>query len=221
MARVVEKSNPITLYDEHGEEVAFYPSEMVDTIKNTVAKGATDSELIMFLTVANKYNLDPFLNEIYFSKMKTKDGEKSTLLTSRDGYRKIAKSQQDYKSHQSAAVYENDEFEMQYDFGEIVGIKHTHKHTDRGKLVGAWCVLITTDGTKYAAYVERTEYDTGKNAWGKYKTAMLEKVAQNKVFKNYANINGVNDVESMPSEYADGVEALEDNTIDTKLIEGD
>ena len=40
----------------------------IELVKRTVAKGATDDELQMFLHLANKYNLDPFAKEIWFIK---------------------------------------------------------------------------------------------------------------------------------------------------------
>ena len=55
MARVKEEVKGIVLHDNQGNVTANYTGEMIETIKNTVAKGATDAELLMFLTVANKY----------------------------------------------------------------------------------------------------------------------------------------------------------------------
>ena len=47
--------------------IPVYTREQIETIKNTVANGATDSELQMFMHVAQTYGLDPFLKEIYYS----------------------------------------------------------------------------------------------------------------------------------------------------------
>src|SRR3954463_5251890 len=60
--------------------------EVIDTIKQTVARGATDAQLQMFLVLASRYNLDPFLCEIWCAQI----GGQMTVLTSRDGYLKIA-----------------------------------------------------------------------------------------------------------------------------------
>ena len=64
-----KKPTELTIYDDNtGDVLAVYPSEMVETLQNTVAKNSTKSELIMFLSIANKYGLDPFLKEIWFIK---------------------------------------------------------------------------------------------------------------------------------------------------------
>ena len=75
-----------------GREIAVkkpedvWDSAQINTIKNTVAVGANDNELKMFLTIAARYELDPFLREIWFANM----GNRNTIMTGRDGYLKIA-----------------------------------------------------------------------------------------------------------------------------------
>lgn len=231
MAQIVKKEvvNPIEIKDTHGNITAIYDEDMVTAVKNTVAKGATDSELFMFLSVANKYDLDPFLGEIYFAKFKDKnDGsEKSQILSSRAGFRKIAMREPEYKVHYSDYVCANDEFKVTRKFGKLVDLEHTYSHTDRGALVGAYCVLETTDDRRYFFYAEFSKYNTGKNAWQTYPNDMIIKVAETRVFKSFANINGVEAEEAMPSEFSseENVELLEEKDeiefIETNTIEGD
>lgn len=75
--------------------VQNYTQEQVDLIKRTVAKGATDDELSMFMAVAKRARLDPFLKQIHFvkRKQKTDDGrwvEVGAIQVAIDGYRAIA-----------------------------------------------------------------------------------------------------------------------------------
>ena len=170
---------------------------MIDTIKATVAKGASDEELIMFLRIAKEYGLNPFMKEIWFAKM----GDEYAIMTSRDGYRKLAMRDPKFRKCQSVAVCENDEFEMEWVMGEIINITHKFKHNDRGKVVGAYAVLKTTTHDNYATYVDFKEYDKRNTIWRKYPSAMIRKVAENDVYKRFANINGLNDFESMPRRY--------------------
>ena len=232
MARVKGKSKdkpetlPITLTDTHGNVTAKYTSEMVETIKNTVAQGATDNELMMFLMVANKYNLDPLLGQVYFVKYK----DKPTVMAGRDGYRKIAKSKPTFKKCQSMAVYDNDEFEMEMVLGEIKNITHKFNHKERGKVSGAYAVLTTTDGDTLVAWADIREYDTKQNAWTKYKSAMIKKVAETEVYKAFADIDGIQAEEAMPKQFAkerntsDNVEENhfnEEDVIDTEIVPDD
>lgn len=71
-----------------------FTNEQVALIKRTVAKGATDDELKLFLIIANKSGLDPFSKQIYFVKRKAKINgqyvEVGAIQTGIDGYRAIA-----------------------------------------------------------------------------------------------------------------------------------
>lgn len=206
---------PITLTDTHGNITAEYTAEMVETIKNTVATDATDSELIMFLSVANKYDLDPFLHEIYFVKFQ----DKSQIMSSRDGYRKVAKREPNFLKCQSFPVRKNDEFEVEMEFGEIKNITHKFKHTERGEVVGAYAVLKTTDGQSYFNYCDIREYDTKRNAWRTYKSDMICKVAETRLYKSFADINGIQSEESMPQVYDKETNVKEEEIVDITIVE--
>lgn len=201
MARVSkekkESSAPITIHDEHGGILAQYPSELVETIKSTVAKDATDEELYMFLSVANQYDLNPFMKEIYFAKM---NGQVA-ILTSKDGYKKLAERKPNFRKCQSMVVYENDEFEMEVIMGEVVNITHKFKQKERGNILGAYAVLKTTDHDNYVSYVNFREYDKRNSIWKSYPSAMIKKVAENEVYKNFADISGLNAYENMPTQF--------------------
>ena len=201
MAQIVKKEviNPIQIKDTQGNILATYDEEMVEAVKNTVARDATDSELFMLFQVANGYGLDPFMGEIFF--VKTKDG-RSSLMTGRDGYRKIAMREPTYKSHYSDYVCKNDTFKVIRKMGKVEDVIHEYEQNDRGGLMGAYCILETTDDRVYFFYAEFNKYNTGQNAWSSYPNDMIVKVAETRVFKSFANINGVQAEESMPSEFS-------------------
>ena len=94
-SKEVENQTPLVIKSPQGEVLAQYDRNMVETIKSTVAKNATDEELIMFLTLANEYNLDVFKRECWFIKYGNKDPQ---IFTSRDGFVKIAKQDENFKS---------------------------------------------------------------------------------------------------------------------------
>lgn len=219
-----KESAPMVIHDEHGSILANYSGEMINTIKSTVAKEATDEELYMFLNISAMYDLNPFMKEIWFAKT---DKGQPMIMTSRDGYRKLAMRDKRFEKCHSATVYENDEFETVEDMGDIVSIRHKHSHKDRGKLLGAYAYLKTTDNNDLYVFVPLKEYDQGNRIWRKYPSAMIRKVAENDVYKRFVNINGINDFESMPNEFIDDVahEEAENSDeleyIDVDFVTGD
>ena len=193
MAKKEKKiTEDMVIYNSNGGVLAEYPSELLNVIKNTVAKGSSDEELYMFLQVASMYNLNPFMKEIWF--VKNKDGS-VMIMTSRDGYLKIAKQDPKFHKCQSMAVYENDEFQVEMTMGEVTNISHKFKQSERGKLIGAYAILKTKDHNNLISYMAYKEYAKGTPVWRTYPSARIRKVAENDVLKRFANINGLSTVE--------------------------
>ncbi len=169
-----------------------YTRDQIDTIKNTVAKGASDDELAMFLHLAQTYGLDPFLKEIFYS------GQMKTIITSRDGYLKVAQRDPEFDGIQSMAVCENDDFSI--DMVNNV-VNHKFGKGDRGNVIGAWAVCYRKGRRPVIAYADYEEYNKKNPIWNTYKSAMCCKVAEVFALKRQFGISGLVTQEEM------GVEA--------------
>ncbi|MBV7276312.1 recombinase RecT [Clostridium sp. PL3] len=160
-----------------------FNKDQLDLIRNTVAKGATEDELQIFLYLSQEYNLDPFKKEIWF----TKYGNQTNIMTSRDGYLKFAQTNKEFGGLISFVVHEGDAFEI--DAGEY---KITHKFgTNRGKIMGAWARCDRKGKKPFISYVSFEEYNQNNTIWRKYPSAMIQKVAEVFVLKRAFGINGL------------------------------
>lgn len=141
---------------------------MVKTMRDTVAKGATDEEFKLFCAIAQSTGLNPFLKQIWFikgNKYQNKKGEwvqpPAQIMTGIDGYRAIA------NTHPA------------YDGTEI----QTDRDKD-GKPTRCTAKVWRKD-RKFPAVAEvmfREYYKAGFNGkesvWDKNGTVMIEKVAE-------------------------------------------
>lgn len=178
-----------------------FDREQVETIKNTVAKGATDSELAMLLHIAKKYDLDPLLHEIWFIKRvkkvrtgrkdgngndiwdypRTPDGKidysdaETVIMTSRDGYLKAAMRDPDFDGIRSFTVCEGDEFAYDTETDKV-----THRFgSKRGQILGAWAAAYHKKRRAAIWFAPFNEYNDPKSdSWRHYPSAMIQKVAE-------------------------------------------
>lgn len=216
-----------------------FDPEKVNVIRNTVAKGADNNELEMFLHLAKQYNLDPLNKEIWFIKRakKQKDnrgawdyprlanGEidytnaETTIMTSRDGYLKIAHAHPQFSELNSMEIRENDDFHYNAMTKEI-----RHNITsNRGRITGAWAMCKRNDMAAAFIHVDFMEYKNavGKSStWDKYPSAMIRKIAEVIVLKRQFNISGLVTAEEMHTDFSlDRVEEIKDVTPQQPILE--
>lgn len=215
--------NEVSTQVSSGVLTLGYSKDQVDTIKETVAKGATDTELFMFLSLAKKYELDPFAKEIWF--IKDKSG-KVMIQAGRDGFLKTAQRDAKFKGIASFPVYSNDEFEINPTAGEV---KHKPNFKERGELIGAWARVEKEGITPYVSFADFKEYYSGyKDENGKIKTTqygamkpqiwdlkpsmMIQKVAQTIALRMTFGINGM----YAPEEVGENNDQMSELNVDTK-----
>ncbi len=141
--------------------------DQTELIKHTVAIGATDTELQLFLYQARKRGLDPLTRQIHFIKRKQynldteKYDEVGTIQTGIDGFRVIADRT-----------------------GKLSGIKRG-VIKENGKLVGAWAEVYRSDWAQPAReevsfdeYCQKKKDGNPMRLWASMPETMIKKVAE-------------------------------------------
>ena len=211
-----------------------FTPEYIRTIKETIAKGATEEELNVFLALCRNYGLDPFLKEIWFikrvKKVQKRDGSwdyprledgsidysnaETIIMTSRDGLLKIAQRHPEYTGPPIGfAVCEGDEFEID---AQNYLVRHKFG-AKRGRILGAWAKCDRKEKTPAIFFAPFDEYYDGySNVWKKYRTAMIIKVAETFVLKRQFGITGLVTREELSIQEGDKLFVLEGG----KLVKG-
>lgn len=175
--------------------------DQIELIKRTVAIGATDDELRLFLYMAEKYQLDPFRHEIWCIKYKSKDPNKddpaASIITGRDGYLKIAMRDPGYMGIQSFVVKDGDEFQIDADSGQVVHRFAVTAARKTAEILGAWARAYHKDREPMVGFVDMQEYRGKSPIWQDYPSAMIQKVAEVFVLRRQYNITGMVSAEEL------------------------
>ena len=169
-------------------------------LRKSIAAGATDDEFKTFMYLCKAYNLDPLKKEIYFIKY----SNKSTVLTSRDGYLKIANLNENFDGIESDVVYQGDVLSKRDDGSLHIAYGPEHLVFDKSKLTGAFCSVFRKDRSKATTvFVSIKEYYK-KDApiWQQYTNAMILKVAEAMALKRAFAISGLVTKEEIEDEGA-------------------
>ena len=135
---------------------------MVDTLKQTVCKGATDAQFRMFVEVCKSTGLNPFLKEIWYVPS-------VGVMAGRDGYLRVAN--------------EHPQFD---------GMETRVERDDKGVPIKAICSVYRKDrGHPITCEAYYSEYRKSGNVWSTYPSAMISKVAEVLALKRGFAINGI------------------------------
>lgn len=127
-----------------------FTTQQIDTIRQTVARGANDVQLSLFLEFCKARNLDPFTRQVHWTP--------KGIITGIDGFRAIAERTGAYMPGPTRYEYDAD--------GRLIAA-----HTTIRKMVsGTWFDL------EESAYWE--EYAASTPTWAKLKRVMLSKCSE-------------------------------------------
>lgn len=154
------------------------------TIIRSQLGGATEDEFKMFIHIAETYYLDPLNKEIWFFR---DEDNKPVIMTSRDGYLKIANRNPHYDGLVSDVIKVNDKF-----IRKSEGIEHVYGGVNRGNIIGAYALVYRKD-RKYPfyAFASFQEYNAATSIWNQYPSAMILKVAESMALKKAFSISGL------------------------------
>ncbi len=76
------------------ERLPLSRPEDIETLRATIARGATDSEMGLFVQVCQRLRLDPFARQIYLVK---RPGQPASIQVSIDGFRVVAERSGEYE----------------------------------------------------------------------------------------------------------------------------
>lgn len=155
-----------------GLSVDEWNDDRLTAIYRTVCpEGTTQGEMGMFMAVAARYDLDPFLKEIWLTK---DERGKLMVLTGRDSFVKAAGKDPGYLGIESGVVRDGDNFQIRRKDG-TVEVQHD-MGVGAGKPVAGYCVAYHE--TKKPVVVVRPwvyyQHLHGKNNWKKYPDDMIE-----------------------------------------------
>ena len=197
-----------------------YNNEQVQLIKDTFAKGATDSELRLFIEVAERRGLDIFSRQIFL--IERWDGKlKKTVRspeTSIDGYRVIA---------DRTGVYVPGD-EPTYTYGEDGKLK-TAKASVKKWVQGSWHVISAE--AHWTEYVALTKEGQPQALWKTKPHIMLAKCAEALALRKAfpAQLSGLYTREEMEQASSDRAEPpaperlaiapVDDKALDDEMLE--
>jgi phage recombination protein Bet len=170
-----------------------FDNEQLALMKRTVARGAGDSEFLLFLELVGRYKLDPFAGQVYLAKMPGRDGEPPTFKTiiARDGLLVIANRYEAFGGMEGDVIYASDIIARTPE-----GFEHTYAAVEAEKrmkqdIIGAWC-RVFREGRRPTFFLAKfSSYRRGVKSWTQYPDAMILKVAESMALRKAFSITGL------------------------------
>lgn len=166
-------------------QIDYTDKQILETLRNTVAVGATPSEFALFLEYCKSTGLNPFKKEIWFIKA---DG-RIQMMTGINGFWSLANSFSEFDGAEVGLIDRD---------GNWV------KSVPDDTFIGAWCRVYRKD-RKIPMEGEAllSDYRKGFGLWRSAPRIMIKKVAESIALRKAfpQQLNGLYTQEEMPNEY--------------------
>lgn len=156
------------------------PQDKSTIMSLCMPKGATDSELALYLYRCKELGFDPLSGELVLRKwVNNTDGSVSlSFITTRDALLKKAEQNPNYVGINSGVVKEGDTFQVDTEKGIV---KHSFG-AKRGKILAGWAIVYHKTRLPVIAIADFDEYYAANSStspvWRKMPSAMIQKVAE-------------------------------------------
>lgn len=155
------------------QKVSWSP-EQLSLIKAKVAPNCTNTEFELLMYMAQRYNLDPLLRQIWAVKFGDSPAQ---IYAGRDGFLEIA--------HRS---------------GHFNGMKSWCEYDENQKPLKGKCIVWRNDMEHpFETEVLFKEYSTGKNLWVSKPSVMIVKVAESMCLRKAFSVSGIYSPEEVPN----------------------
>lgn len=174
--------------------IDYKAPEVVKTLKETVAQGATDAEFAMFAELCKSTGLNPFKKEVWFIKTKgytKKDGTevqgRVQIMTGINGFLAIANSNQQFDGLECEVAYEKD---------GITPKSATAKVYRKDRKIPSTATAL------WREYYKPNPYGN-KGVWEQMPSIMIAKCAKSLALREAfpQELNGLYTAEEMPADY--------------------
>jgi RecT family len=189
--------------------------ERIKRLQGTVAKGASDAEVLRLVELAARYDLDPLAGEVSLIRGRGKDGDpdgEPTLMVRRDGLRKVA--DRNGLRIDGDVVRQRDAFKVTRESDRSRSIEHTYTEaipegvgsdgdevveSARGPIVGAWAECWEDESGKQRGFFfaplseyRPTDPKTLKETpWGTQESAMILSAAERQAVRQATPLSGM------------------------------
>jgi len=167
--------------------IDYSSQELLTTLRNTVAVGATVAEFEMFVQFCKSTGLNPFKKEIWF--IKDQQSGRLQMMTGINGFWTLANSFPEFDGAETGMISAT---------GEWV------KSVPDGSFIGAWCRVYRKDRRiPQEGEALLADYKKPRGMWTSAPRIMIKKVAESIALRKAfpSQLNGLYTAEEMPAEY--------------------